>query len=353
MRFIHTSDIHIASPMTTRLTAVRAKERNREIISTFRKITEDATLYGAEAIVIAGDLFDNERIGIRSLQNIVDLIKDASAVTFFYLPGNHEKNRLLASGVSIPENLKIFEEEWTYFDLSGVRFAGRSTTSSDMFSTLSLPEDGKNVVVLHGELTDRSADGGYIGVKEMASLPIDYLALGHYHSYRDVNISERTTAVYSGTPEGRGFDETGDKGYVDVSILGSVSYKFVKRSKRALHIVDVDLSDAESEMDIENKVRDALTRHSGDDLIRILLTGEHSPTLRRDTDALVERFKPYFYYFEVKDITKLRISPDDYKNDKSLKGEFIRLVLESKDFTAEEKERIIECGVRALMGEEI
>ena len=353
MRFIHTSDIHIASPLTTRLSAIRAKERNREIISTFRKITEDASLYGASAVVIAGDLFDNDRIGIRALQNIVDLISDASCVTFFYLPGNHEKNRLISSGVSIPENLKIFEEEWTYFTLEGVTFVGRSTTSSDMFSTLTLREDEKNVVVLHGELCDKSCEGGYIGAKEIADLPIDYLALGHYHTFKDIKISDRTVAVYSGTPEGRGFDETGDKGYVDVSLLGSVSYKFVKRAKRTLHIIEVDVSDLTSEIEIENKIRETLSRVSSDDLIRILLCGERSPDLRRDTDALTERFRPSFYYFEVRDITRLRISPEEYVNDKSLKGEFIRLVLESGELTENEKERIIECGVCALMGEEI
>ena len=43
----------------------------------------------------------------------------------------------------------------------------------------------------------------------------------------------------------------------------------------------------------------------------------------------------------------------DYKNDKSLKGEFIRLVLSKEDLTQKQKEAIIECGLRALAGETI
>ena len=39
-------------------------------------------------------------------------------------------------------------------------------------------------------------------------------------------------------------------------------------------------------------------------------------------------------------------------NDRSLKGEFIRLVL-SSPLTDEEKDTVIECGLYALMGEDI
>ena len=47
-----------------------------------------------------------------------------------------------------------------------------------------------------------------------------------------------------------------------------------------------------------------------------------------------------------------RIDPEDYKNDISLKGEFIRLVLAS-DTSEEEKATMIRTGLQALTGEEI
>ena len=42
-----------------------------------------------------------------------------------------------------------------------------------------------------------------------------------------------------------------------------------------------------------------------------------------------------------------------YQNDISLKGEFIRLVLDQKDLTEEEKSKVISTGIRALSGEDI
>ena len=47
------------------------------------------------------------------------------------------------------------------------------------------------------------------------------------------------------------------------------------------------------------------------------------------------------------------IDPEDYRYDKSLKGEFIRTVLSSPETDGITKEKIISCGINALMGEEL
>ena len=71
--------------------------------------------------------------------------------------------------------------------------------------------------------------------------------------------------------------------------------------------------------------------------------------------ANVKPYIGFFYdpYFEIKDSSRIAINPDDYKLDKSLKGEFIRAV--SADNTLDEnmKEKIIACGIGALMGEDL
>ena len=66
-------------------------------------------------------------------------------------------------------------------------------------------------MVLHGELRDKSAQGGVIGLTEAANKNIDYMALGHYHTYSEAQIDKRGVAVYSGTPEGRGGEAHLDK----------------------------------------------------------------------------------------------------------------------------------------------
>ena len=352
MKIIHTSDIHLDSPMTTRLNSFQATERKREIFATYRRIIDSAVISGCDAVIIAGDLFDNERVGIRTIDAAIGAIEAASEVTFFYVSGNHEKDRLLTSGLKIPKNMKIFGDEWSYFNIGDVTFAGRSSFAENMFDSLKLDESRVNIVILHGELSQHTDSISKIGIDDIAKHPIDYLALGHYHTYSKTEIGQKTTAVYCGTPEGRGFDETGEKGFVNISISNAgIQTSFVRAASRLLNAVEVDITGAEREIEIEDRIAVALSKTEGRDLVRVILTGEHSPETKRNTEALIQRFSPSFYYFEARDESRLKISSEDYKNDKSLKGEFIRLVMGKEDLTDEDKAEIIECGIRALAGE--
>jgi DNA repair exonuclease SbcCD nuclease subunit len=354
MKLIHTSDLHLFSPLTARLTPAEARTRKRELIKSFRLMIDEAKSLGAEGIIIAGDLFDNERVGIKNLDSIMGIIENAPEITFFYLPGNHEKSTLIKSGIRTPGNLRIFGTDWSYFQLGNVTLAGCSSITAGMLDTLKLNEADINILILHGSLCDTTEAPDKISSAEIARLPVDYVALGHYHSYSALHLSDRTIAAYCGTPEGRGFDEIGDKGYIVLDIdEGAVTPKFVRRAQRYLHRVKIDISGAMREIEIENRVAHGISLIPSTDLVRVVLCGEHEPGVRRDTDSLTERFSRSFFYLEVKDESRLRISADEYKNDKSLKGEFIRLVLAREELTEEEKADIIECGIRALAGEAI
>ena len=81
------------------------------------------------------------------------------------------------------------------------------------------------------------------------------------------------------------------------------------------------------------------------------LCGKRSPELFPDEDAIRSRWQSAFYHFEIKDETSIRIDPEEYKYDRSLKGEFIRLVASKTDISDEEKDKIIRTGLAALMGE--
>ena len=85
MRFIHTSDIHIDSPLTSRLDPLRAKERKRELIATFRSTVDEALRLGAVGYFIAGDLFDNDKTSPKTVDTVLSIIEGAPDITFFYL----------------------------------------------------------------------------------------------------------------------------------------------------------------------------------------------------------------------------------------------------------------------------
>lgn len=354
MKIIHTSDIHLDSPLTSRLSAEKVRERRRELLSGFGRLVEEARAIGAEVIIIAGDLFDSERASKRALDTAIAIIGGAKDITFFYLQGNHEGDALGRSGIALPDNLKTFGDDWTYYEIGEVTVAGRNDIREGMFDRLSLSSERTNIVVLHGELRERCSAPETVGIKDAADRNIDYLAMGHYHSYYTAAIDDRGAAVYCGTPEGRGFDEVGDKGYVVLSAAGGrIIHSFRSFARRRLHIIPVELDGAVRTAEIGERAERALRSIPSSDIVRLELCGKYFPNLWKDTEGLVREFSGRFYYFEVKDSSRIAINPEDYKHDMSLKGEFIRTVSADGSLDEETKERIIACGINALMGEEL
>ena len=352
MKIIHTSDLHLCSPLTAKLRGAQASERRRELADSFSRTVRDGIEMGVSAVIIAGDLFDSRKVSRKAVSSAIATIEAAEKITFFYLPGNHEGDALLESGLPLPENLKIFGSDWTYYTLDNVTFAGRSECADGMFDTLTLDHGKINVAVLHGELRDRSASPASIGLKEASGRGISYLALGHYHTYGVVSLADGSDAVYCGSPEGRGFDEVGELGYCLVETDGTgVSHRFVKSALRSIRIVNADVTGAATQSEVERRCADALKGIPSSDLVRIVTVGERSPELRIDTDSIERRFYDGYYYFEAKDSSRPRIDPEDYKNDRSLRGEFIRSVLADDRLDEAMREKVIACGLHALMGE--
>lgn len=352
MKILHTSDLHIGSPLTSRLSKDKVRERKGELLANFEKMIEEAVYQRVSLFIIAGDLFDTERITKSTAERVLGAMAKYPTLQFLYLSGNHEKSALTDSGVRLPDNLKLFGEDWTYFDYGEVCVAGRSEIKEGMFSTLKLSYEKTNVVVLHGALTDGKSGGENIGRREAEGKSIDYLALGHYHSYSETEIFDTGVAVYCGTPEGRGFDEVGTKGFVIIDADGRrAKHTFHPFAKRTLRIVDVDLTGASSRMDVDTRVDAALNGIPHTDLVRLRLCGKRVPELFPDLGAITSRWQNAFYHFEARDESGIRINPEDYKYDRTLKGEFIRLVSTKTDISDEEKDKIIRTGLAALMGE--
>ena len=68
--------------------------------------------------------------------------------------------------------------------------------------------------------------------------------------------------------------------------------------------------------------------------------------------ALERKLNEFFYFAKINDESKLAIKLNDYTNDKSVKGEFVRAVM-SSDLSEEEKSEVIKLGISALKGDEL
>ncbi len=356
MRIIHTSDLHLDSPLTSRLPADKLRERKRELVRGFSRLISQAKSLGVAAIIIAGDLFDSENVTVRTLDTVMDAITEAGDIHFYYLSGNHDAD-FSAGTRPMPKNLHVFERDrWIAYEAGeGVCITGICRTGDELYPALDglLRRDEINICVLHGELRDRGYGNEDIGRAAISGHGIDYLALGHYHSYSAEQIDDRLTAVYCGTPEGRGFDESGEKGFSLIEIEnGRLSHRFVPFAKRRIHIISLPLSGITRQSELIERAEAALRKIPAEDIVRLELTEGFTPELWKDCEGIREHFSSRFYYFEVKDSSHLEINPEDFKNDKTLKGEFIRTVLAEAGLDEEKARQIINCGIHALMGEE-
>ena len=182
---------------------------------------------------------------------------------------------------------------------------------------------------------------------------INYLALGHIHTYSCEQLDCDGIYCYPGCLEGRGFDECGEKGFVVLDTDGrKIMPSFIPFSSRKLHHVTVDITGAATNSAVHQAMKRASQNIDKKDMVEFILTGAADPSARIAKKYLYNLMEDDFFFVKIKDETKLILDPKDYENDISLKGEFIRLVMAS-DAGEADKIKIIRTGLEALAGEEI
>ncbi len=356
MKFIHCSDIHLDSKINELYTDKR-KRRKEEILSTFERLCAFAKEQKVAAVIIAGDMFDNEKITAKTLSRVLGAIRLASPVDFLYLPGNHESNGFLSYAEDFPQNLKYFGEEWTEFSYGDVSVNGivlSELNSKVVYDNLKLKADRVNIVTMHGEIAGYKTgeEAEIISIPLLKDKNIDYLALGHYHSFSDGQIDLRGKYAYSGCLDGRGFDELGAKGFVLLEVEnGKVKYEFKEFSSRTLNEIKFSVDGFNDYFSLRESLINTLGNSvSRDSLVKVVLTGERSPDSDIDVEGLIYKLNEIYFYAKVYDKTSLKVSLEDYKEDTSVRGEFVRLVL-SSDLPKEKKDAVLLKGLSALRGE--
>ena len=359
MKIIHCADLHLDSKMETNFSREQARERRYEILGTFEKMIGYAVENDIEIILIAGDMFDTPQNQQKTIKDrVIDAIRSAGSIDFLYLQGNHDNDGFFKSMEDRPKNLKLFSKEWTgyrYGDIvvSGIEFSQEG--NKDIYSGLSLDENDFNIVTLHGQVSEygSSKDASLINLKALENKYIDYLALGHIHSYVEDKLDYRGVYCYPGCLEGRGFDEFGRKGFVVLHIeSGNLSTEFIPIARRTFHEIKVDVSDCKEASAINSLVKEKVSGISSGDIVRLIFQGEVLEDTEVDTYYIEEKLKDQYYFSQVLDETEVKIDYLKYKNDISLKGEFIRKV-KDLDISEKEKGKVIKMGIDAIVGKEV
>ncbi len=345
VRILHAADFHLDSPFEA-LPPELAASRREEQRGLIKRMADIAEQEEVRLILLSGDLFDSGKAYYQTSDFLLNVLSQIKADVFIS-PGNHDfyNSRSPYAILDFPNNVHIFSSgAIQYFDLPGIgaRIYGRAFTDQVAGPPLKDFEAGDdgfiNIGVFHADISSAQSRYGPVSETEIAASKLDYLALGHVHAFSGVKKSGKTFYAYPGCPEGRGFDETGEKGILLGNIdKGLCDLKFVPLGGRRYEILRVD---SENLKDLAS----CLPPNTERDIYKIILTGEFDGAI--DTVALKESIAERFYYVTVKNGTRIKRDIWERANEDTLRGLFLRRMRKKYDEADEDEKSRIVLAVR-------
>ena len=214
MRLLHLSDLHLGFRQYQRLTPAGINQREADVAAAFKRAIERAIELRPDVIVFAGDIFHSVRPTnpaiLHAFQQFARLTKALPDTDIVMVAGNHDTPRAAETGCILrlfaPLGIHVVDTTARRIqfpardlsilavpDLPGARIAFTPD-----------PDARYNVLLLHGEVEGvipRAAVDERAAVeipREALGIPRwSYIALGHYHVFREV----APNAYYSGSVE--------------------------------------------------------------------------------------------------------------------------------------------------------
>ncbi len=361
IRVLHTGDLHLDSPLRG-LSPEKARLRREEQRGLLERLRTLAEEQAVDVVLIAGDLFDGDGVYYETTRMLAETFGRMQA-HIFIAPGNHDPYSDYSPYASVrwPENVHLFRSE--YFErvelpelgavVYGSAFTSKYRDSAPLEQFKADYDEGlTRLMVLHGDLSAPRSRYGAITAEQIAATGMDYVALGHIHRCTDVRLAGKTAYAYCGCPEGRGFDETGEKGVLLGTVApGEVEMRFVPTCRRRYEEITVDVTDREP----AEALLAAIHADSGENIVRFRLTGERRGGAP-DERALETALSARFFDVQVRDETVPAVDLWARLEEDNLTGLFLRGIRARLDTAAPEErpllERAARFGLAALEGRE-
>ena len=358
MKFVHIADMHFDSTFLNLSDKdIMGDLRRLEQRKVFKKIVEYIKQNKIEYLFISGDLYEHKYIKQSTIEYINNLFKEIPKTRIFIAAGNHDpkiKNSYY-NKFNWNENVKIFNSVIEKIEtddcyIYGYSFDDFYCEGCDI-ENIEIEKNGKyNILVIHGNLDGAKEDDkpyNPISRSLLEEKGFDYVALGHIHKL-DYNTYENQKIVYPGSTISLGFDELGTHGMIVGELNNGLKLKFVPLDdeefvKRKLSVDNMyskeELIESINEMNINSN-----------EYVEIILTG------RRNFEINIYELQKFLQnnrIIKVKDETKISLDLEKIANENTLRGLFVKEMMErlEKETNSEERdilERAIGIGLNAL-----
>lgn len=338
--FIHTADWQIGKVFGN-IGADAAVLLKTQRIKTVRRIAELSTERGVDAVLVSGDVFENNLVSnetIHALNHAMEGFKGP----WVLIPGNHDpalaesvwhRMRALGSGANVFITLEPHA-----IPLAGGRLVilpavlRRKHEFEDLTSTwerINTPAGALRVGLAHGSveghLPGEAEATNPIAADRATQARLDYLALGDWHG--TYKISERTW--YSGTPEPDRFKDNDAGNVLHVTIRAPGAVPEVERVRVAHYLwkeIEAVLTDVE---DLETL--DARLNGLGGPLEQYVVTltvkGAVDFETREQLDLLLSKWRGRFTWIG-DDCSQLVAQPTEADLDRIDTAGFVRAAMD-------------------------
>lgn len=342
IKILHSADLHLDSPFEG-LPAGKASIRRSEQRELLGALSALARRESVDLVLLSGDLLDSDNTYYETGDELVKCLGRIPAPVFI-APGNHDyySPRSPYARLKLPENVHVFttaaieavELPELGATVYGAAFIEKHSKALLQGFQAQRREGMLNLLCIHGEVGTRESMYNPISRQELEDSGMDYVALGHIHKASGLQRAGKTWYSWPGCPEGRGFDETGEKSVSIIELSGEdCRLETASIASRRYQVMDVDVTGSDPLLAIHTQLPDETVS----DVYRIILSGEteQSPDLNQLYSSLSE----LFFELQLRDETRLRRSVWERAGDDTLRGLFLKKLREQYDRAKDEAQR--------------
>ncbi len=357
MKFVHMADMHFDIPFTVLNNRNKLGEKRRlEQREAFKKIIEYIKENNIDYLFIAGDLYENEYIRKSTIDYINNLFSEIPNTKVYITPGNHDPyiNGSMYKTVKWSDNVKIFTNKVEMIEnedcnIYGFGFNDFYCGVSEVQDIVLENKDKINILITHGTLNGGTIEDmqyNPLNKTKLKQIGFDYVALGHIHK-PDYNNEESQRIIYPGSPISMGFDELGKHGVIVGELTKEeIKLEFHPIDKKEFKEKEIDISNINSIEELIEKINEL--RLEENVFYKLILAGD------KNFEININNLLKYINnenIIKIKNNTKLKINLEELAKEKSLKGLFVKEILEElnkENYDKETLDNVLEIGLEIL-----
>jgi len=215
VRLVHLSDLHLGFRQYQRLTTGGINQREADVAASFQRAVDVVIGLAPDLVLVAGDVFHTVRPPnpaiLHAFQQFARLRRELAGAEIVMVAGNHDTPRTAETGCILrlfaPLGIHVVDAAAQRLSLPALETSVLAVPDllGQRPALVPDPTARYNVLLLHGEIAgvlpeharEQERATTEITTDELGAERWDYVALGHYHVYRQV----APNAYYSGSLE--------------------------------------------------------------------------------------------------------------------------------------------------------